>query len=88
MEHLPLPENFKSLLEYIQPYRLRKTYRNYRIITTQDYVLRERQRQVRKGKSSRISYREFEKEYLKERYGLNFRPNYRMYFRATRGDKF
>lgn len=88
MKHLPLPTKFKNILDYLEPYRLRKNFKNYFIIVTQDYVLTSKQKRIRQGKGSRVTYKDFERKYIIKTYGINYGVLFDSYFKKTRENKF
>lgn len=90
MEHLKnLPNKYQALLEWSSVIKLRANYHNYFIITTQDTLLKERQKRARTKQGSIIGYRKFEREYLQEQYGIKYGHNFHEYFfKKSRRNKF
>lgn len=88
MKHYPMPERYRVILDYLSPKALRHTFKNYKIITTQDYILKRRQKLIRDGKRSETSYKEFEQNYLIDNYGVSFGRHYNQFYRRTKKDKF
>lgn len=83
-----MPERYRNLLTFNNILYLERTFYNYKIITTQDYVLKARQKLVREGKLSSITYKKFEKDYLETKYGMKNLVSFGKWFRNTKRDKF